>query len=496
VRIALLVEGLSGGGVERTTLKLATGMSARGHDVDLLVAGPPGPLIDEVSVAVNMLFLKPRSTVTARLAVLRADFAGIGLLARPVLLARRLDRVVARLPSLVTYLRRVSPDVLITANFHANLCAIWARSVAGTSSRLILTERMPPSVHFSAARKLRHRTVPHLMHRYYPRADRIVTVSDALGDDLAVFAGLPRELVRTIYNPIVDQDQDSSALAEADHPWLAPGEPPVVLGVGRLAKQKDFETLIHAFAHVRRHRRARLLILGAAKSGSSSAVAAADLMGLAHALGVAEDVSLPGFRINPFAYMSRAQVFVLSSRYEGLPAVLVQAMACGCPVVSTDCLTGPREILSNGRFGPLVPVGDSRTMAEAIGRVLDHPLPSAVLRARAAQFSVAASVESYLSLIEELVPRPSSSDETGAEASSAASAFDPPPKASPLAEPTSGQSSRAANREGGTTRPACRHVPRSTARSSSLSASTESATIPPSLLSSPIVGTPCHEQDR
>lgn len=400
MRIALLIEGLSGGGVERMTLRLAAGMTARGHRVDLLVAGPTGPLAEEVPAAVEMLPLLAGSTVAARWAVLQADRAAFGLMARPVLFASRVDRMVARLPSLVSYLRRASPDALITASFHANLCAVWSRSIAQTRTRLILTEHLPPSVHFSVARKPRYRFVPRLMNRFYPQADRIVAVSEALGDDLAAFAGLPRDLVHTVFNPIIDEDQiASSSRVDPDHRWLAPGAPPVILGVGRLAVQKDFATLVRAFALVRRRRPCRLVILGTEETGSKNAVPAGDLFALAQELGVAKDVALPGFRINPFAYMSRAQVFVLSSRYEGLPTVLVEAMACGCPVVSTDCPTGPREILDNGRFGPLVPVGNPSTLADAIGGVLDHPLGAAALRARAAQFSVTAAVDEYLGLI-------------------------------------------------------------------------------------------------
>ena len=302
----------------------------------------------------------------------------------------------------------------------------------------------------------------------------------------------------TVYNPIVDQEPKSPVvLAEADG-WAGslPASQPVGFGVGRLAKQKDFETLVRAFARVRHHRRARLLILGAAKNTSSNAVAEADLMSLAHALGVAEDVSLPGFRINPFSYMSRARVFVLSSRYEGLPAVLAQAMACGCPVVSTDCPTGPREILGNGRFGPLVPVGDPQAMAEAIGAVTDHPLSPAVLRARAAQFSVAASVENYLRLIEELIPGPRALDELRVEATSAACMPGIRPMVSPAVDRMERPSSGAPGTESDVSHPGYRPFPKSADQSSTAGAPVKSAIDPPSMLYDPAVGKFRHGQER
>jgi glycosyltransferase involved in cell wall biosynthesis len=168
-----------------------------------------------------------------------------------------------------------------------------------------------------------------------------------------------------------------------------PGSPPVVLGAGRLEAQKDFPTLLKAFARVRAVREARLILLGEGKDRPL-------LEALAQDLRVAENVELPGFVENPFAYMARATVFVLSSTYEGLPGVLIQAMACGCPVVSTDCPSGPAEILAGGAYGPLAPVGDDRALAQAILAQLDAPVDRERLCARAALFSVEHAVERYL----------------------------------------------------------------------------------------------------
>jgi glycosyltransferase involved in cell wall biosynthesis len=183
------------------------------------------------------------------------------------------------------------------------------------------------------------------------------------------------------------------------HRWFLPAAAPVVLGVGSLSARKDFPTLVRAFARLRAGRDCRLVILGQAASPKKTQEQQDVLMALAASLGVAADVDVAGFVANPFAYMARASVFVLSSAFEGLPGALIQAMACGCPVVSTDCPSGPAEILDGGRFGAMVPVGDDQAMAAAIAATLDRPIAAATLRERAALFSVDRAVDRYVDLM-------------------------------------------------------------------------------------------------
>ncbi|MFO1040116.1 MAG: glycosyltransferase [Geminicoccaceae bacterium] len=412
VRIAILLDDLSGGGVERSMLTLAGGFRRRGHTVDLILARRAGPLESEVPANMRVLVLPENADLGVRLAIARADPGGIGVLARPLLLARRkrLGRMPARLPSLVAYLRRERPDVLLAAKLRPNLAAVWARRLARVPTRVVLTERTSPSEHFPMGRnKGRNQDVRHLMHRTYPQADAIVTVSRDLADDLARFADLPRASIQPIYNPVVDSRLEEAARETPDHPWLAEGEPPVILAVGRIEPRKGFTTLLRAFAQVRERRPVRLVILGGMKNEAGGHEQA--LLDLARQFGIEADLSLPGFRLNPFAYMARAAVFVLPSEYEGLPGVLIQALACGCPVVSTDCPTGPREILEGGRYGPLVPVGDHRAMADAIAATLDDPLPPDLLRERGREFGVDASTDAYLALFDELRGEARSSSE-------------------------------------------------------------------------------------
>jgi glycosyltransferase involved in cell wall biosynthesis len=237
--------------------------------------------------------------------------------------------------------------------------------------------------------KWRWRFVASLIGKVYPLAERIVTVSRGVADDLATCTGLPRVTIGTIYNPILTTEIAEKAQAPISHTWLPPTAIPVILGVGRLVPQKDFPTLLKAFAHVHRKQPARLLILGEGRER-------AKLEALASELGIAEKVLLPGFEPNPYAFMSQASVFVLSSAWEGLPNALIEALACGCPVVSTNCPSGPQEILGNGAFGPLVPVGEDRALAEAILHTLEQPPNSDRLRSRAAEFDIQTIAQQYL----------------------------------------------------------------------------------------------------
>jgi glycosyltransferase involved in cell wall biosynthesis len=191
---------------------------------------------------------------------------------------------------------------------------------------------------------------------------------------------------------VVTNDLDTLAGTPLGHPWFLPGQPPVVLAAGRLTRQKDFRTLLRAFARLVSGRDLRLVILG---EGPDRGALTTEI----NALGLNDRVALPGFDDNPFRWMARARLFVLSSAWEGLPGVLIQALACGTPVVSTDCPSGPREVLDDGRFGPLVPVGDVAALAAAMERTLDDPMPAAALKARAACYRIAPVTRQYLAAL-------------------------------------------------------------------------------------------------
>ena len=393
-RIALLLPDLTGGGVERTAVSLAQGFLDRGLDVDLVLCRVQGPLLAELPPAVRLVPLRSAPTAVGRALVLAADPGGFLELARPVLLTWRPPGSFRMLPSLVRYLRRERPDALISAFPFENLLAIAAKRLAGVATRIVVTERNTTTRSTRVGVKWKRRHLPALVHRQYPMADAIVAVSDGVAEELAHHTGLRRDQIVTIHNAVVSESVLAKAALPVPHPWFAPGQPPVILGVGRLTEQKDFATLIRAFARVRSEQPARLVIVGEGK-----AEARAELVRLAEGLGCDADLSLPGFTHNPYCYMAKAAVFVLSSLHEGLPGVLIQALACGAAVVSTDCPSGPREILEGGRHGRLVPVGDDAAMAGAILASLRDRSDCPARIARGRQFSVDRAVDRYLALL-------------------------------------------------------------------------------------------------
>ena len=228
--------------------------------------------------------------------------------------------------------------------------------------------------------------------RSYPSADAAVGVSRGVASELAEAVGVPVSRVHTIYNPVVSEALMCDVDQPAGHPWLDNPGPRVILAAGRLSRQKDFPTLLAAFARVCGRCPARLIVLGKGRLRP-------DLLAHSEQLGISEHVDFPGFVQNPYAFMAKASLFVLSSRHEGLPTVLIEAMACGCPVVSTDCPFGPDEILEGGRWGELVPVGDEKALSEAMLRTLENPHPSDELRKRASFFGIEQAVARYEELL-------------------------------------------------------------------------------------------------
>ncbi len=359
--IAFFLPGLQGGGAERVILNLAQGITERGLPVDLVLAAAEGPLLDQVPPGVRLVDL-------------------------------RAPRVLRSVGPLAGYLRRERPRILISSLSHANLVALWAGKLAGRATPVMVTEHNTMSRSATEQGPLERGLWPPVLRTFYRWASHVVAVSQDAADDFARTSGFPRDRMEVVYNPVITPAAMALARQEPDHPWLAPGQPPVILGVGRLTRQKDFPTLVRAFAEVRRRRPGHLIILG---EGEDRPL----LEALIGELGLADAVSLPGFRDNAMAYMARSALFVLSSGWEGLPTVLIEALAAGTRVVSTDCPSGPREILQAGRLGTLVPVGDAGALTAAIVDALDRPSGAVPLDALK-PFTRDAAVDNYLRLIE------------------------------------------------------------------------------------------------
>jgi glycosyltransferase involved in cell wall biosynthesis len=358
--IAVFLMDLRGGGAERVMLSLAEGLSDCGFKVDVVLVQAIGEYVDTIPKHLRIVNLG-------------------------------CDRLIQGLPAFKAYLQKHRPRAILSALEDTNIVAILAKHWAGVSSQLIVTVHNQLSQEVKHAQNFKRRFVPYLLRWIYPGADAVVGVSQGVVEDLWQL-GLSRSRTHAIYNPIITPKFLAQLGGTTTHPWFAPHQPPVILGVGRLNQQKDFLTLIKAFAQLRQRRSARLIILGEGAERPALETLITDL-------GITEDVCLPGFVANPYAYMTQAAMLVLSSAWEGFGNVLVEAMAVGTPVVSTNCSSGPAEILQDGKYGSLVAVGNADAMAIAIEQTLQQALPPPDLKQRAQDFSLERSLAAYQKLL-------------------------------------------------------------------------------------------------
>ena len=401
-RIGILVPSLQGGGTERVALEIAAGLIRRGHEVDLVlerfVCDYPGEVAaesrifclagagedhrsdagrDPLPAAPEPLF---RGRHPFRVRHPRLSLA-------PALPWRQLPMLkgvdLARWSAAVAaYVDRERPHALLAMMVPQMAAATMAARAARRRVRIV-------GVLLTAMRS--RRWLDHA-RRSCPWVDVVVGISRGVAGVLTELVGVPADRVHTVYNPVVSAGLVRDAHRPAGHPWLDRPGPPVVLAAGRLVGQKDFPTLLAAFAGVLARRPARLVVLGEGPLRPTLAARAGEL-------GISGHTDFPGFVQNPYAFMAKAAVFALSSANEGLGNVLIEAMACGCPVVSTACPYGPDEILEEGRWGELVPVGDAKALSEALLRALDRPPPREALRKRASDFGVDQAVIRYEELL-------------------------------------------------------------------------------------------------
>jgi glycosyltransferase involved in cell wall biosynthesis len=351
---------MSGGGAERLHLGLAPLWAERGIDLRLLLDRRAGALLDLVPPQI------------------RVDSLGA---------ERQLDAI----PRLVRYLRDDPPDVLIANMEHMAVIAIVARCIARAPTRIIITQHNSLAQQFNR-RSWQWRVLPPLFRWALARADGIVAVSAGVADEMAEITGVSRTRMTVIHNGVVGPEFLAAARLPTANPLASNGEEPLVLGMGRLVAQKDFATLIRAFAELAADSPGRLVILGEGPLRS-------DLEQLATELGVADQVALPGFAADAPAWLARADLFVLSSAFEGFGNVIAEALAVGTPVVSTDCPHGPSEILEGGRHGRLVPPGDAPAMAAAMRATLAAPGDAAARIVRGFSFDLPTCAEQYATLV-------------------------------------------------------------------------------------------------
>ena len=270
------------------------------------------------------------------------------------------------LPRLIWRLARIyekgKPDVVLGISSYLNLLTVLARKLSRVKPKLLLSEHMNISISFryEPLSRVKAWAIP----RLYPQSDAVIAVSRGVAGDLVANFGVPHEKTKVIYNPVDIDHILTLARENVDHPWFAHKESPIVIAVGRLTAQKGYPHLLRAFAQVTERFPCRLVILGEGEERHA-------LEALAQQLGVGKGVAFLGFQQNPFRYLARSDVFALSSLWEGLALVVIEAMACGVPVIGTRCPSGPDEIITDGVNGLLVPVADEAAMAEAILQLLN-----------------------------------------------------------------------------------------------------------------------------
>lgn len=374
--VALFMRSMEGGGAERVTANIAAGLAQVGLKVDLVMVTATGLYLQTL----------PDNVTIVDLAVTPCRRIGSWQMPTGLQALRSLFK-------LVQYLKRSRPRLLLSATHYLNEISVIAKRLAKVDTRVIVAEHTTLSLEAKQAGPRSARLIPLTTRLTYPLADGIVAVSQGVAKDLAAQTGLDARLINVLYNPVITPQLYLQAQISVNHAWLDDSRVPVIVASGRFVSQKDFPTLLKAFARVLQHCPVRLILLGDGPEKAS-------LQALTRQLQIESTVCFPGFVDNPYAYMAKAAVFVSSSRWEGLPTVLIEALALDLPVVATHCPSGPAEILSDGKYGHLVPVGDVSELAAAMLDVLAGRRKT-VPRSHIAQFTSQSAIARYIELFQQ-----------------------------------------------------------------------------------------------
>lgn len=356
--IAIFVATSGHSGVDRLIKHLVPAIARRGYVVDVLKVRKHGPHLDRAGNRVNIIDMGT-------------------------------SHVYSSLPAVIQYLKGTGPVAMLADKDRVNRTALLAKALARVETRLILSSGTTISIDLANRGTFERCLQRFSMKHFYPSANNIIVTSGGVADDMSAYTGLSRDRINVVPCPVIPETLLLRKPPRPKHSWFLPGAVPVILGAGELCERKDFSTLIKAFAKVRKKRECRLVILGKGRQKER-------LTNLVHELDIGGDVDFPGFKPDVYSYMAHASLFAFTSRWEGLGFVLIEALAVGTPVVATDCPSGPREILADGRYGPLVPVGDDEAVAEAIMKTLDAPLPPGLLREAALPYEIERSTTAYL----------------------------------------------------------------------------------------------------
>lgn len=364
-KVAIYLDSLQGYGADKVLVKITNGLAQKGIHVDLVVAKKPEHPVQELHPDIQVRNLSS---------------------------SRR--QIIKNVVGLVRYLSIHRPDVLFSSIHFNNVTATTALVLSwlftGLNAKLVLRQANTLRHHLKSYPFPVGSVLGFCTRMAYKRANIIISQSEGMSQDVTEFMKADPTKVRLIYNPTVTPDIFEKAQQPTHHPWFDQRTAPIVLAAGRLKPQKDFTTLIRAFADVKQTiPDARLVILGEGPQRL-------ELEQLAAELGIAESVDLPGFQRNPYAFIAMADVFVLSSRYEGLPNILIEALALGKRIVATDCESGPAEILKQGKYGALVPVGSRDRLAAAIQEALEQPYACLRMPQATASFTQETQVDRYI----------------------------------------------------------------------------------------------------
>lgn len=359
-KIALFAPSLRGGGAERVFTTLASRFTKKGYEVDLVLVNATGPYLKDLPDTVNVVDLQSK-------------------------------RVLFSLPLLVKYLKIEKPDVLLSTLGHANVVALLAARLAGFKGRVVIRQANMQTRVEGRKITIKGKTSSYLLKKICSGAAAVITLNKTMAEEFYQETGIEKEKLFIINNPVDIDSISLQAQKPINHPWFQDNSQPVLLSAGRLTAQKNISILIKAFAKIQKKLNARLVLLGEGELRD-------ELLTLVNELGLQESVDFLGFNSNPYAFMSRASLFILPSRWEGFPNALVEAMACGSPVIASDCPGGSAEILGGGEWGELVPVDDVDALAVAITKVLsrvDHP----DVQQRVKYFSVETVADKYLDVL-------------------------------------------------------------------------------------------------
>lgn len=329
--VCLFLPNLCIGGAERSAANIANGLDDQGYNVSIILIQEKGEYISKLNKGIKIINLN-------------------------------VNKISQSIIPLYKYIKKYNPKCIISFMDHCNVAAIISNKISKNKTKII------PTIHSTISQRKKSfklKIINNIQIYLYKYIEKIIVVSKEAGEDAKSVLRLSDNKIEVIYNPIITEDMLNNSKMNINHKWIGNEKYVNIIGVGRLTDEKGFEDLIKAFKIVRgKIDNSKLIILG---EGSYRK----NLTNIVMKLGLNDHIDMPGF-VNPYPYMRIADLFVLSSKREGLPSALIESMALGTKVVSTNCKSGPKEILKEGKLGRIVNVGDIDELAAAIIETLEN----------------------------------------------------------------------------------------------------------------------------